>query len=137
MRRATLPLALLLGSCASGGAETIATYQPAAGSNEVLRGDIVAAPGHQLVTADIVLPAHGEVPLHYHHGEEFLYVLEGSATLTIMGEQGRVLQAGDAVRIAPTMLHDAIAGPDGLRAVASWIVPEGRPLRVQPMIPLR
>ena len=133
MRLAVLPALLVLAGCAGTQQAPDAGYRPPAGSNEVLRGDIAAAPGHQLITADIVLPPHGEVPLHYHPGEEFLYILEGSVTLTILGEEPAALKAGDAVRIPRTDLHKAKAGPEGLRALASWVVPEGQPVRIQPM----
>ena len=130
MRRAAVLCVVLLGACASGqGAGTIATYQPPAGSNEVLRGAISAAPGHELVMGDLVLPAGADVPRHYHYGEEFLYVLGGSVTLSRPGLPDMVLAAGDSIRIAPGAVHWAKAGPEGVRAVASWIAVDGKPLR--------
>ncbi|WP_416830368.1 MAG: cupin domain-containing protein [Erythrobacter sp.] len=129
--RIALPFALgiALTACAQGSAE-IPVYQPPAGSNELLRGAIEAAPGHSLVTADIVLGAGGGVPLHYHHGEEFLTILGGSATVLRPGMPDLVLAPGEAFRIPPGTVHAAIAGPQGLRAIASWVVPDGKPLRV-------
>ena len=121
---------LALAACASGGGGDIATYQPATGVNEVLRGDIAAAPGHELVVGDLVLGPDAEVPRHYHYGEEFIYVIGGSVTLFRPGLPDLVLQAGDAVRIAPGTVHRARTGPDGLRAVSNWVAVEGKPLRV-------
>ena len=129
--RALLPFAVLaLGACASKGTDRIDTYQPPLGANEVLRGEIAAAPGHELVTGDLVLGAGAEVPSHYHHGEEFLYVIGGSATLPHPGLPDLELRAGEAFRIAPGTVHRAKAGPDGVRAVSNWVVPQGKPLRV-------
>lgn len=119
-----------LSACASPGPGTIATYQPAAGSNEVVRGEIAAAPGHELVMGDLVSPPGAPIPRHYHHGEEFIYVLGGSATLSRPGVPHVTLRAGDALRIAPGTVHWGEAGPEGLRAVASWVKPAGQPLRV-------
>lgn len=130
MRRAAALSALLLGACASdAGIGTIATYQPATGSNEVLRGEITAAPGHELVMGDLVLPAGAEVPRHYHYGEEFLYVFGGSVTLYRPGLPDAVLSSGESILIAPGAVHWAKAGPEGVRAVASWIAEDGKPLR--------
>mgnify|MGYP005998728429 CR=1 FL=1 len=116
--------AFALAACAGTGtgAAIIPTYQ-------IVRGPIAAAPGHSLVTRDIVLAPGGLVPLHYHHGEEFLAVIGGSATLERPGMPDLVLQAGEGVRIPPATVHAAKAGPDGLRAVASWVLPDGKPLR--------
>lgn len=129
MMRAGLGLLCASLAACSQGTATIPVYQPATGSNEVLRGPITAAPGHSLVTADIVLEAGGEVPRHFHHGEEFLTVIGGSATLVRPGAPDLVMRPGDAVRIEPGAVHSAKAGAQGLRAISSWVLPEGKPLR--------
>ena len=55
------------------------------GSNEMLRAPITAAPELEVLISDVIIPAGAEVPRHYHPGEEFVYVIEGSA---IHVEQG-------------------------------------------------
>lgn len=133
-RFAALPLlamAMGLSACAGAtGAPVVATYQPAAGISEVLRGEIAAAPGHSLVVGDIVGDAGFAIPRHYHHGEEFLYVLGGSAIISREGMADMTLRPDDSLRIAPGTLHWGRAGSEGLRAVTSWVVPDGQPLRV-------
>ena len=120
---------VLAAGCASAPA-TIATYQPPAGSNEVLRGPIEAAPGHDLVVGDLVSLPGAPIPRHYHHGEEFIYVQGGSATVSRPGLPDLVLRAGDGVRIAPGVVHWGRAGPEGVRAITTWVQPAGQPLRV-------
>lgn len=120
---------LALGGCA-GTTAGISTYQPATGVTEIVRGPIAAAPGHQLVTGDIVMAADAPIPPHYHHGEEFLYVIGGSAILSRPGMPDLTLAPGEGLRIPPGTVHSGRAGPDGLRAVATWLVPDGKPLRV-------
>jgi quercetin dioxygenase-like cupin family protein len=115
--------------CSAGGKQ-IAVYQPPAGSNQVLNGPIAAAPGHSLVMGDLVMEAGGTIPRHYHAGEEFLYVLGGSATVYREGEAAMTLEAGQGVRIAPGTVHWGAAGAHGVRAVSSWVAVDGQPLRV-------
>ena len=55
--------------------------------------------------------------------------LEGSVTLRREGMDDLVVTAGQGIRIAPGLPHSAIAGAQGLRAVSSWIVVNGQPLR--------
>ena len=118
-----------LSACASTG-KPIAVYQPPAGSNQVLSGPIAAAPGHSLVVGDLVMEAGGTIPRHYHAGEEFLYVLGGSATVFREGEPEVTLAPGQGIRIAPGTVHWGEAGAHGVRAVSSWVAVDGQPLRV-------
>ncbi len=107
----------------------IPVYQPPAGSNQVLEGPIMAAPGHSLIVGDLVMAAGGAIPRHRHLGEEFLYVLGGSAIVSREGEADVQLTAGQSIRIAPGIVHWGKAGPEGVRAVSSWVAVDGQPLR--------
>ena len=132
--RPSLPVLIALAAglcaCASPGSQGVAVYQSAPGITEVLSGPIQAAPGHHLVTGDLNIPANAPIPRHYHHGEEFLYILGGSTVIVREGEGEMTLLPGQGVRIAPGTVHWGKAGPKGLRAVSSWVVPDGQPLRV-------
>jgi len=130
MRRVTAASILLasLTACSANGT-TIPTYQPAPGVNDVLSGPIAAAPGHSLVVGDLVMPAGGEIARHYHAGEEFLYVLGGSTVVSRPGMPDVTLTAGQGIRIPPGTVHWGRAGPDGVRAVSSWVKRDDQPLR--------
>ena len=125
-----IALAAVLGACASAGPQGAVVYQPRPGITEVLSGPIQAAPGHHLVTGDLNIPANAPIPRHYHHGEEFLYILGGTTVIVREGQDEMTLLPGQAIRIAPGTVHWGRAGPQGLRAVSSWVVPDGQPLRV-------
>ena len=133
-RRRSLALAasaaLGLAGCAARDGH-IATYQPPAGSNQVLSGPIASDPGHSLIVGDLVMKAGGNIPRHRHTGEEFLYVIGGSTVISREGEPDIVLKAGQGVRIAPGTVHWGHAGPDGVRAISSWVAADGQPLREQ------
>lgn len=107
----------------------IASYQPAPGSNVVLEGPIEGAPDRHLVMGDLVAAPGSVIPRHYHSGEEFLYVIGGSAILKREGMPDMELRPGQSVRIAPGVVHGGISGPDGTRAISSWIVVNNQPLR--------
>jgi quercetin dioxygenase-like cupin family protein len=64
-----------------------------------------------------VIPPNATVPRHYHPGEEFVYVLEGSAVHVEQGKPDRILKAGDTYVIAPRAIHAPRGGADGARAV--------------------
>lgn len=127
---ALVMLAAALCGCTLSGHDSVAVYQPARGITEVNSGVIQAAPGHRLVTGDLNIAANSPIPRHYHHGEEFLYILGGSTVIVREGMGELMLRPGQGLRIAPGTVHWGKAGPEGLRAVSSWVVPDGQPLRV-------
>lgn len=130
MRRAAILACLLPAACATTGpAAAPQIYQPPAGSTLVLEGPISATPGHHLVVGDLVATPGMVIPRHSHSGEEFLYVIGGSTVLSRDGEPDLLLNPGQGVRIAPGVVHSGLAGKEGLRAVSTWIVVNGQPLR--------
>jgi quercetin dioxygenase-like cupin family protein len=102
-----------------------------AGSNEVLKEKLDSAPGLEVVISDVVIPPNAQVPRHYHPGEEFLYLLEGTATHIEEGSANRDLKPGDAMVIRMGKIHSPKAGPEGARAVVFRVHLEGEPERVE------
>lgn len=101
-----------------------------AGSNEVLKEKLGSAPGLEVVISDVVIPPNAQVPRHYHPGEEFLYLIEGTATHIEEGSANRDLVPGDAMVIRMGKIHAPKAGPDGARAIVFRVHVEGEPERV-------
>ena len=119
---ALLVLALVLAACesepaanASCGTDFEQSIQP--GSHTKLRAPVSVADGLEVIISDVFIPAGAEVPRHYHPGEEFLYVIAGSAVHVEEGKPDRLLSAGDAYVIPPEAIHAPYGGPNGGRAV--------------------
>lgn len=87
------------------------------GSNEVLRAPLSGAPDLEVIVSDVVIPPGAQVPRHYHPGEEFLYVIEGSAIHVEEGKPDRVLNTGDGYVIPPRAIHEPKGGPEGARGI--------------------
>lgn len=96
------------------------------GSHTRLRAPVSVANGLEVIISDVFIPAGVEVPRHYHPGEEFLYVIEGSAMHVEEGKPDRLLTAGDAYVIAPEVIHAPYGGPEGGRAVVFRLHVSGR-----------
>jgi quercetin dioxygenase-like cupin family protein len=65
---------------------------------------------------------------HTHPGPESGYVMSGSFELLIDGQAPRLLRAGDSYQVPPSTVHDAKAGPEGARVIATYVVQKGQPL---------
>lgn len=100
------------------------------GSNQRLRAPITIADGLEVIISDVVIPPNATVPAHYHPGEEFLYVISGSAIHVEVGKADQILNAGDSYVIPPEAVHAPRGGPDGARGIVFRIHKEGRPERI-------
>ncbi|MEO1188644.1 MAG: cupin domain-containing protein [Pseudomonadota bacterium] len=134
MRRTAglLASALCLGACVSAqhhhhnGAET----RPPPGSNQMLRAPITISDDLEVIISDVVIPPGATVPRHFHPGEEFVYVIEGSAVHVEAGKPDQVLSAGDGYVIPPEAEHAPRGGPDGARAIVFRVHKDGLPERI-------
>ena len=106
------------------------TIKPPPGSNLMLRGPITISDDLEVIISDVVIPAGAAVPRHYHPGEEFVYVIEGSAVHIEEGKPDQVLSAGDAYVIPPEAEHAPRGGPNGARAIVFRVHKAGLPERV-------
>lgn len=104
--------------------------RPPPGSNLMLRGPITISDGLEVIISDVVIPAGATVPRHFHPGEEFVYVIEGSAVHVESGKVDQVLRAGDAYAIPPEAEHAPRGGPDGARAIVFRVHKTGLPERI-------
>lgn len=107
-----------------------AVARPPAGSNEVLRSPLSGMAGVEVIVSDVVIPPNSQVARHYHPGEEFLYLIEGSAIHIEEGKADLPLNAGDSYTIPPRAIHAPKGGPDGARAIVFRVHVAGQPERI-------
>jgi len=131
-----LPLALL--TACSKAPEEKAFQVPEGllpGSNEMLKAPIQAAPDLEVTVSDVIIPPGATVPAHSHPGEEFVYVVEGSAVHVEQGKPDRPVEAGEAMVITPGAVHAPRGGPDGARAIVFRVHKKGQPERIDAPAP--
>jgi quercetin dioxygenase-like cupin family protein len=106
-------------------------YPPPPGSNEVLRSPLAGTPGVEVIVSDVVIPPNGQGARHYHPGEEFLYLIEGTAIHVEEGKADLPLKAGDSYAIPPRAIHSPKGGPEGARAIVFRVHVAGEPERIE------
>jgi quercetin dioxygenase-like cupin family protein len=84
----------------------------------------------EVVLSHVVLPPNKKLPLHYHPGEEFAYVVEGSLTLFEKDKSPRVLKVGDADVVPYKKIHTIETGDDGCRLIVFRVHKSGEPERI-------
>jgi len=99
------------------------------GLTNVMREPLVIDDGLEVIITDIQMGPGATLPRHYHPGEEFIYVLEGSATHRQDGQEDILLEAGDSYHIPPEAVHAPVTLDEGMRAVVFRVHVKGEPER--------
>ena len=135
----TPALALALASCVTTPGQAVSSEKnPTGGSGSpsglisktLMTSDIAGVVGKELIVSHVTLPPHTSLPKHWHPGEEFGYVLEGSAKLWQKGRPTMTLSEGEVVKVPFEQIHTAITGDEGATIVVFRVHEKGLPERV-------
>lgn len=143
--RIPVPSLLVLAACAL--AVTVAAAgSPAHESSPAASASAEAAPaftletllsrrlegvaGTEVIVSRVTVPPNTALPKHWHPGEEFAYVLEGSVVLWQDGEPDTTHRAGDVVVIPLKKIHTAFTRDEGARLLVFRVHERGKPERV-------
>ena len=86
--------------------------------------------GTEVVVSLVEIPANTTLPKHWHHGEEFVYVLEGSAVMWQENKSDTLLKKGDVFKVPLKQIHTAMTGEEGTVALVFRVHELGQPVRV-------
>jgi len=98
-------------------------------AENLLRESIADVEGKEIIVSRVSFPPHTELPWHWHPGEEFFYVIDGSVTLKRRGEADSLATQGDAQKIAPQIIHTGSTGEQGAELVIFRVHAAGEPER--------
>jgi quercetin dioxygenase-like cupin family protein len=85
--------------------------------------------GTEVIVSRVTIPPNTSLPKHWHPGEEFAYVLEGSVTLWQKGKEDLVGKPGDVVKIPLKQIHTAITSDEGATVLVFRVHEQGQPER--------
>ena len=96
---------------------------------ELRRGDLTGSAGTEVIVSRLTLRPGARMPRHFHHGDEFLYVLEGG-TIQVPGPKEVAFKAGDTAHFPRGQVHGGftVVGDSALVAITTHIVDRGKPL---------
>jgi len=102
--------------------------QPGVKRTELQRHDL-SAPGREVIQMRVAVDPGVALPMHSHHGEEVVYVLEGIWEFQLEGKGVQTLKAGDVAFVPTGVKHWAKnVGGDTGSVLATYIVEKGKPL---------
>jgi len=75
--------------------------------DNIMTSQLELVEGVEVVVSHIVMPPNTELPKHWHHGEEFAYLIDGSLILWQEGKEEIHFNKGDAGKIPLKQVHSA------------------------------
>jgi len=96
----------------------------------LLRSELEGVDGTEVIVSHVTIPPNTSLPKHWHPGEEFAYVLEGSVTLWQEGKPDIKGVKGDALKVPLKQVHTAITGEEGVTLLVFRVHEHGQPERV-------
>ena len=96
----------------------------------LLKSSLESSPDLEVMVSLVEIGPELTLPKHYHPGEEFIYVLEGSATLWLKDQPDVLLEAGQVAKVPLEQVHTAITGDQPVKAVVFRVHKKGQPERI-------
>lgn len=91
----------------------------------------LSIPGREAVQVKIDFGPHTAFGKHYHHGEEIIYVLDGTLEYEVEGQGTVMLKAGEVLFIPAGTVHSAKNTTNAKASeLATYVVEKGKPILV-------
>lgn len=93
------------------------SYTGSLKSEKLMQTRLAVAPNTEIIINKVYIPPNVTLPKHWHPGEEFIYILDGSAIVWQKGKKDIQKTKGEVMKIDYKQVHNATGGPDGANAV--------------------
>ena len=104
---------------------------PGIKNTPLLRTDLTGVEGKEIIMGVLEVAPGASVPRHIHHGQELVYVLEGTGATDVQGQPTQTVKAGDHLHRPFHVPHDfRNPGTTPVKVVSVFIVDKGKPLIV-------
>ena len=96
----------------------------------LITSQLQGAKGTEVVLSHVCVPPHKTLPKHYHPGEEFAFVVEGTVTLHQENEESLTFTKDQGCIVPYKKVHTIETGDEGCRLVVFRVHESGAPERV-------
>jgi quercetin dioxygenase-like cupin family protein len=85
-------------------------------------------PGYETIEAKVEIDAGAIIAKHTHFGVETTFVVDGSLYFEAAGQEPKTYSKGEAIQVAPGVVHGGKAGDAPVLLSAVYVVDKGKPL---------
>jgi quercetin dioxygenase-like cupin family protein len=96
----------------------------------LLKTELEGVKGTEVIVSHVTIPPNTSLPKHWHPGEEFAYILEGSIVLWQKDKPEVVMNAGDIGKVPLKAIHTAMTKEQGATLLVFRVHEMGQPERV-------
>ena len=97
--------------------------------NNMLSSQLAGAENTEVVVSKVTVPPNTTLPKHWHPGEEFAYILEGSLTLWQEGKEEEVYRQGEVGVVPYKQNHTISTQEEGVTVLVFRVHELGQPER--------
>ena len=90
-----------------------------------------SAANTEVIVSRVSIPPNTTLPKHWHPGEEFAYIMQGSVTLWQKGKNDILGKAGEVVKVPLKQIHTAKTADEGAVILVFRVHETGKPERVK------
>ena len=124
----TVAAAVVTSMALACGTIAIARQTPTFSRTQLQDHNLSTANRHGVMSRSEFQPG-AESGRHFHPGEEFGYLLEGTLEITLDGKPPQVLRAGDPIFVPAGAIHNAKnVGKTPAKVLATYFLETGKPL---------
>ncbi|MDH5675849.1 MAG: cupin domain-containing protein [Myxococcales bacterium] len=96
----------------------------------LLRSQLARVSDTEVIVSRVTLAPGAALPKHWHPGEEFAFILEGSVSVKLDGKDTIIAKAGEAAAVPYKAIHSAKSGSEGAVILIFRVHELGEPERV-------
>jgi quercetin dioxygenase-like cupin family protein len=96
----------------------------------LLQSQLAGFEGAEVIVSRVTVPPHTALPKHWHPGEEFAYILEGSVVLWQDGKDDVLARTGEVVAVPLKQVHTAVTKDEGATILVFRVHEQGKPERI-------
>jgi quercetin dioxygenase-like cupin family protein len=97
---------------------------------DLLTSQLEGVENTEVVVSVTTVPPHTTLPKHWHPGEEFAYVLEGSFVLWQEGKADEIFRKGDVGKVPLKQVHTVSTKEEGATILVFRVHELGQPGRI-------
>ena len=97
----------------------------------LMSAELEGVKGTEVIVSKVTIPPNTSLPKHWHPGEEFAFVLEGSVILWQKGKKDTIGKKGDVMKVPLKQIHTARTTDEGATILVFRVHEQGKPERIK------